>query len=313
MLENLLFSVNICLPIFFLLMMGFWLRSKDLFTDDYMQRTTQLVFNYLLPGKLFADIAQTDLRAAFSGEHAAAAFIGCLAQFILSWILGNLLCRGIEKQSAFSHTGFRGNFAYVGLVLLQNIFGGPIPETVVITVLVLIMYNILGTVLMTVKVSGGRVNVSGIVISILKNPMIIGIIAAVPFAYFRVELPFVVTKSLSYMQDTAGPLALLAVGASIRLSALRGDLRLVLLACFNKLVISPVVWLLPCLVFGVSGRQLVVSVVAGALPTAVNTYVITRRMGGDGDLVSSIVVMSHLLSILTLPVVIFLLKTGGVL
>lgn len=311
MFANIMFSVNICLPIFFLLIMGFLLRSRDVINDEYVQRTTRLVFNFLLPGKLFADIAQTDLRVAFSGNYAAAAFMGCFLQFVLSWIIGDLICKEKEKQSAFSHTGFRGNFAYVGLVLLQNIYGGPIPETVVITVLVLTMYNVLGTILMTVKMSRGHVNVRGIVVSILKNPMIIGIVAALPFSYFRVELPFVVTKSLGYMQDTAGPLALLAVGASLRLDALRGDIRLVLAASLNKLIISPLVWLAACVAFGVTGRQLVVAVIAGCLPTAVNCYVVTKRMGGDGDLVSGTVVISHALSIFTMPVVIFLLKMAG--
>lgn len=311
MLSNIMFSVNICLPIFFLLIMGFLLHRKDIINDEYVQRTTRLVFNFLLPGKLFADIAQTDLQAAFNGSYAAAAFTGCILQFAISWIIGDLVCREKEKQSAFSHAGFRGNFAYVGLALLQNIYGGPIPETVVITALVLTMYNILGTILMTVKMSRGSVNIRNIVVSILKNPMIIGIVAALPFAYFHVELPFVVTKSLSYMQDTAGPLALLAVGASLRPDALRGDIKLVVAAALNKLIVSPVVWLAACVIFGVTGRQLVVAVIAGCLPTAVNCYIVTKRMGGDGDLVTGAVVISHVLSIFTMPVIIFLLKMAG--
>ena len=51
--------------------------------------------------------------------------------------------------------------------------------------------------------------------------------------------------------------------------------------------------------------------IAGGMPTAVNTYIITKRMGGDGDLAGGAVVVTHLLSMLTMTVMIFLMKTAG--
>jgi L-rhamnose-H+ transport protein len=58
-------------------------------------------------------------------------------------------------------------------------------------------------------------------------------------------------------------------------------------------------------------KGLVTAVIAGGMPTAVNTYIITKRMGGDGDLAGGAVVVSHLLSMLTMTVMIFLMKTAG--
>lgn len=311
MLANLLFSLNICLPVFFLLGLGFLLREKGYFNEEYIDRTTRLVFNVLLPGKLFIEMAQTDLRAAFEGKYAAAALVGSLTQFALAWLLGDLICRDRRKQGAFSHACFRSNFAYVGLALLGNIYDGPLAETAVIMAIVVTLYNVEGAVLMTVKESRGKVDVRGIVLNVLKNPMILSIVAGIPFAYFRVELPFVVTKSFGYLQDTAGPIALLTVGASIRLSAVRSDLPLLLKAASVKLVVNPLLWVALGLALGLTDRQLVTAVVCAAMPTAVNTFIVTRRMGGDGDLVGGAVVVSHLLSMVTMPVAIFLMKTAG--
>lgn len=311
MLANLLFSLNTCLPIFFLLGLGFFLRSKDFFNDDYVERTSRLVYNILLPGKLFLDIAQTDFKAAFDGRYTVAVLIGSMVQFIMAWIWGNLLCRDRSKQGAFSHTCFRGNFAYVGLALIQNVYGEAIPETAVITAVVLMLYNIQGTILMTVKENRSGVDAKGILLGILKNPMVLAIVAALPFAYLEVQLPFAVTKSLGYLQVTAGPIALLTVGASIRLSAVRSDMRLLLKSSAIKLVLQPLMWVALGLAMGLTHRQLVTAVIAGGMPTAVNTYIVTKRMGGDGDLASGAVVVSHLLSMVTMTVMIFLMKTAG--
>ena len=55
MLSNLLFSLNTCLPIFFLMGLGFLLRNKGVFDEHYVDRSSWLVFHILLPGKLFLD------------------------------------------------------------------------------------------------------------------------------------------------------------------------------------------------------------------------------------------------------------------
>lgn len=311
MLANLLFSLNTCLPLFFLLGVGFALRSRGVIDEHYIDRSSWLVFHILLPGKLFLDIAGTDFHAAFEGRYTAAVLIGAMVQFVLAWLWGNLLCRDRVKQSAFAHACFRGNFAYVGLALIENVFGEAIPETAVITAVVLLLYNIQGTVLMTVKENRGGVDVKGILLGIVKNPMILAIVAALPFSYLQVQLPFVVTKSLGYLQVTAGPLALLTVGASIRLEAVRRDLPLLLKISTVKLVIQPLLWVALCLAMGLTHRQMVTAVIAGGMPTAVNTYIITKRMGGDGDLAGGAVVVTHLLSMLTMTVMIFLMKTAG--
>ena len=311
MISNLLFSLNTCLPIFFLLGLGFFLRNKNFFNDDYVDRTARLVFNVLLPGKLFLDVAGTDFHAAFEGRYTIAILIGSVIQFAMAWILGNLLCRDRDKQGAFSHACFRGNFAYVGLALLQNIYGEAVPETAVITAVVLVLYNIQGTILLTVKESRGDVNIKNILLGIVKNPMILSIVAGLPFSYFEVELPFIVTKSLGYLQVSAGPMALLTVGASIQLSAIRSDIRLLLKSSTIKLVIQPLVWVALCLVMGLTHRQSVTAVIAAGMPPAVNTYIITKRMGGDENLASGAVVIGHLLSLFTMTLMVFLMKTAG--
>lgn len=312
MLQNLLFSVNTSLPLFILLGLGYVLTRKGMFSDDYVSRTTNLVYYVMLPAKLFLDMCQTDLSAAFDPKYVAVTAGGVMLQFALAWVCGDLLCRDKRKQSAFAHACFRGNFAYLGMALLQNIYGGnSIASTAVILAVVLPLYNIQGVVLLTVKEGEGGIHVGKILLGILKNPMVLAILAGLPFAYFHVELPFVVTKSLSYLEVATSTMALLVVGASIKLDAIREDLGLLLRAAGIKLVVMPAIWGGLAVLAGLTTEQVVTLTVVGAMPSAVNVYIITDKLGGDGKTACGAVVVTHLVSLFTMTGVVFILRSAG--
>lgn len=314
MLENLLFSANMSLPLFVLLGLGFVLYRKGLFSDDYIARTTDLVYYVFLPGQLFLDVATMDFAAAMDGRYMAVTVAGVVLQFLVAWICGNLLCRDRSKQGAFSHACFRGNFVYLGMALLQNIYGASsVASTAVLLMLMLPLYNVQGAILLSVKGNRGGVRLSAILWSILKNPMVLAILAGLPFAYFQIPLPFVAEKSLEYLQSATSTMALLVVGARIRPEALRSDLPLLLRLSAVKLLIMPAILAATAVAAGLTAEQTVTLTVAGAMPTAVNVYIITGKMGGDADLACGAVVVTHLLSLLTMTGIVFLLRTAGVL
>ena len=312
MLENLLFSVNMSLPLFILMGLGFILMKKGLFTDDYIARTTNLVYYVMLPAKLFLDIATIDLTTAFDPKYMAVTVVGVILQFILAWLCGSLLCRDRSKQSAFSHACFRGNFVYLGLALLQNIYNtSAVASAAVILVLVMPLYNIQGVILMTAKESKDGLHMGKILLGILKNPMVLAILAGLPFAYFQVELPYVVSKSLSYLQVATSTMALLVVGSSINLDAIRADLAILLRVAGVKLLVMPAIWALMAVLAGLTAEQTVTLTIVGAMPAAVNVYIITDKLGGDGRMACGAVVVTHLVSLFTMTGIVFLLKTVG--
>ena len=311
LLENLLFSLNMSLPLFIVMGLGCILTHKGFFTENYIAHTTNLVYYVLLPGKMFLDIATSDLSTAFDIRYVAVATGGVVLQFALAWAAGWLLCPDRSKQSAFSHAAYRGNFVYLGTALLQNIYGvSHVPSATLILALVIPLYNIQGVVLMTVKERQGRFRLSTVLLNVLKNPMILAVLAAIPFAYFKIQLPFVVSESLGYFQAATNTMALLVVGGSIRLSALKNDLPLLMRLCGVKLLLMPTIWAAMGIAAGLPAEQLVTLIIVGAMPAAVNVYIITDKMGGDGALACSAVVVTHLVSLFTMTAIIFAMRTA---
>ena len=185
-----------------------------------------------------------------------------------------------------------------------------VPSATLILALVIPLYNIQGVVLMTVKERQGRFRLSTVLLNVLKNPMILAVLAAIPFAYFKIQLPFVVSESLGYFQAATNTMALLVVGGSIRLSALKNDLPLLMRLCGVKLLLMPAIWAAMGIAAGLPAEQLVTLIIVGAMPAAVNVYIITDKMGGDGALACSAVVVTHLMSLFTMTAIIFAMRTA---
>lgn len=314
MLGNLLFSLNTSLPLFVLIGLGYLLKCKGLFSEDFVSRASSLVYYVLLPAKLFSDMSTTDLSAAFDLRYTLVTAAACAVQFLLAWLLGNLLCRDQVKQGAFAHTCFRGNFAYLGLMLMQNLYGDRTTVlTAVMMAILLPAYNIEGAILMAVKEKEGGIKIGKIFKNIFANPMVLSILIAMPVAALRIQLPSVMMKSLGYLGNCASTMALMVVGASVRTDTIQANLSLLLKSSAIKLVLVPILTAAAAVAAGLSEEQIVTLTLVSAMPTAVNTYIVTDRMGGDGDLASGAVVVSHLLSVFTITAFIFLLKTLGVL
>ena len=58
--------------------------------------------------------------------------------------------------------------------------------------------------------------------------------------------------------------------------------------------------------FGMDGLPLTVAVLAGAVPTASSSYVLARQMGGDAPLMANLITVQVLMSVVTLPLMIWL-------
>ena len=62
---------------------------------------------------------------------------------------------------------------------------------------------------------------------------------------------------------------------------------------------------------GLPAEQLVTLIIVGAMPAAVNVYIITDKMGGDGALACSAVVLTPRVSLFTMPGIVFAMRTAG--
>ena len=310
--NDFMFSVGAILPVFGVMVLGFLLRRRGFLTQGFCQTGNRLVFNLCLPAMLLRQIASMGGVRAADGSFLLYAFAATLAGVLAVWLPAHFFMKDKTQVGAFAQGAFRGNTALLGAALLQSICGSQAYAPLIILAAVPV-YNVLSVVVLSLEAGGGgtldRARVLGALKQVARNPILLGILAGMPFALTGRSIPLPADKVLSMLGGLASPLSLLVIGAGFRWQAALEKRRTTLLAALVKLVLLPAAALPPAAALGFRGEALVALLVMSGTPSAVSSYIMAENMGNDGALANGIVAVTTLLSAVTLTGWIFLLRT----
>lgn len=321
-----IFSLNATLPIFLIMVLGWFLMRIGLFTKEFNKVADKYVFKVALPVLLFKDIATADIRSDFNLTFVLFCMITTTIMFLAIWGLSYIFIKDKTQVGAFAQASARGSAAVLGIAFINNIYGnsGMAPLMIVSAVP---LYNILSVIILTFSADMGKEaqknklndnvsnskgsNIKKACINVVKNPIIIGIFLGLPFSIFGISIPPIPLKAVTSIAQTATPIALLVVGAGFEGAKAIKKIKLTAVATFIKLVLLPLIFFPFAIAFGFRGSELVAILVMLGSPTTVTCYIMAKNMGNDEVLSSSIVVMATLLSSVTLTGWIFVLKVMG--
>ncbi len=311
--ENFLFSLNVTLPIFIIIVVGGFLKRIGLLNDGFCAVADKLVFKVALPVQLFQDIAAMDIRADFSGKFVVFCMIATTCMFAATWILGAVFLKDKSMVGAFAQAAARGSAAILGIAFVENIYGdsGMTPMMIVAAVP---LFNIYSVIILTVTSSEGEFNgalVKKLLVGVVTNPIILGIAAGMVWSLLGLPMPVILSKSVHYIAITATPLALLVLGATFKGREALQKIGPTIAAAFLKLVAIPAAIFPFAIHMGFRGSELVAIMIMLASPTTVTCYIMAKNMGGDDTLSASVVMTATLLSSVTLTLWVFVMKTFG--
>lgn len=313
--DDLIFSLNATLPIFIMMMLGYFLRRIGLVTQEFADAANTFVFKICLPLVLFDDLYQMDIAAAWDGGFVAFCAVATLGSIALCW----LVSRAFGKQpwrGEFIQASYRSGAAFLGIAFLLSIYGeaGAAPLMVIGAVPI---YNVSAVVILELmrpgKVDRGvspeliRSTIRGIV----TNPIILGILAGVVWSLLRIPMPQVLGTAVADVGGIATPLGLIALGASFSFRRAFAVGTPSIVASVIKLVGLELVFLPMALAAGYTGQKLVAVMMMLGLPSTVSGYVMARNMGYEGAVNSSVVMLTTLLSSATITFWLWLLKSRG--
>ena len=310
-----IFSLNATLPIFLIMVLGWFLMRIGLFNKEFNKVADKYVFKVALPVLLFKDIATADIRSDFNLTFVLFCMITTTIMFLAIWGLSYIFIKDKTQVGAFAQASARGSAAVLGIAFINNIYGnsGMAPLMIVSAVP---LYNILSVIILTFSADMGKgvnkgENIKKACLNVIKNPIIIGIFLGLPFSIFGISIPQIPLKAVTSIAQTATPIALLVVGAGFEGAKAIKKIKLTAIATFIKLVFLPLIFFPFAIAFGFRGSELVAILIMLGSPTTVTCYIMAKNMGNDEVLSSSIVVMATLLSSVTLTGWIFVLKVMG--
>lgn len=140
----------------------------------------------------------------------------------------------------------------------------------------------------------------------LKNPGIIGIIIGLFIFLTSSKLPQILLVPIKSFTALNTPVPMLIIGYYLsRINSLSAFWnRKVLLVAFLRLIASPLISLLLLWVAGIKGALLVSLVISASAPSAANTVMFASLFRKNSELAVSIMSLTTLLSIITIPLII---------
>lgn len=309
--DDLLFCLHATVPIFAIILLGRLLRGRHFFAPTTLNDIDRLVFKVLLPVLLFRDIAGGRVTEQFDAKF----FFFCagttVLYFFAVWLFAAKTLPDKSMVGAFTQGAFRGSQAVLGVAFVQSLYGsaGLVPLMIVATVP---LYNIFSVLVLTVTAPRGE-HRHGVVWrtlgGIAGNPIILAILAGLPFSLLQIELPPLVSKPLDLLAACATPLALLSIGAGFEGGKALQKRGPAIAATVIKLVVLPAIFLPIAAHLGFRGAAMVALVILYGAPSTVSGYVMAKNMGADHVLSASIIVLSTALSAVTLTLILFILRT----
>jgi len=314
MLTNLVFSLNIVLPLFVVILFGAFLKHKGLVDTPFLNTGNKLVFLFGIPASIFISLYQADITEVFNPTFITYAVVFTLFSFFAVWLFAHIFIRDKSIISAFVQGSFRGNYAILGVPLLVNILG---PERAALGALVLAfvvpIYNIFSTIILAIySPTIDKISARALLMAVAKNPIIIGVVLGVVTSLSGIRLPAIANSSVSSIAVLSGPLALICLGGNIGFKGFEIRFKFSVIATVIKLVILPVICTAAGYALGFRGDELTVLMVMSGVPTALAGYAMAVQFGGDGYTSSTIILLTTLLSAFTLTVFIYVFRTVGV-
>lgn len=311
MLHNFIICFNAVLPSMIYLIIGIILRMCKVVDDRDVKRFTHLVFVALYPFIMFDNLYGKNIGENLDFRLGIYALGFTFVQLAASWIF---VCR-IEKddydRGAMIQALYRSNFVLLGFPIAINLFGkGNITPVAIIMMLVVPFYNASAVVVFE-TFRGGRIDIRDMVKRILTNPIIDGGIAAAVVMLLGITLPETIEKTITTLSDCTSPIALILLGAGLNFNDFESDKRKVAICTFGKLIFFPAFGITGAVLMGFTGVPLIAVTLMASAPVALASFAMASSMGGNGRLAGEIVVSSTLLSCLTIPVWLFILKTMG--
>lgn len=311
---NLTFSLNATIPIFLMMVLGFWLKKINFLDNNTTSKLNQLVFKIFLPALVFMDLRKEDVTVIWDTKLVLFCFVVTILT-ILAAVVISLISKDRAERGEIIQSAYRSGAATLGIVFMTNIYDN---STMVALMIIgsVPLYNIVAVAVLYLT-SPDSTNQSkadlwkNTIKNVITNPIIIGIALGLLWSVFKLPLAPVFSKTITYLGNMASPLALIALGASFEFLDVKEKWKETLVITCSKLLLWCIIFLPIAIHMGFRDEKLVAILVMLGSATTSSCFIMAKNLGHKGAISSCAVMVTTLVSSFTLTLWLFVLKMGG--
>jgi predicted permease len=236
--------------------------------------------------------------------------------FALSFAAGMWSTKGDMPQAVMQ--GVAGSYSNVGFMGPPLILAAIGPAASAPVVLIFVFDNLLlfSLVPLLMAVAGVEKrsllgNAKDIGWKVVTHPFNVATAVGIGASFVQLELPAAVARMVTWLSGAAAPCALFLLGVTVALRPIGRMPGEVPSLVFIKLILHPLlVWILLSAIGDFGPNWTYAAVVMAALPPALNIFVISTQYNVGVERASACVLLGTLVSMVTLTVFLYLIKTG---
>lgn len=302
-------TLNAVAPIFLIILIGYLLFRFRVVDETIWYAIEHICFYLLFPFLLVRTLARADLGGLPVFEFAMVVLFAPIGMSALLLAARPLLARYWHMSGPTFTSIFQGATRFHGFMavaIIGPLYGesGLALAALAISVMVPLL-NVISVIVLTAYGSEApQANARIMAMRVVQNPLILACMSGLILNMTGV--PDFAFSTIEIIGDGGLGLALLAVGAGLRLDKAVASIGLIAAGVLIRLVGMPLLMMLLAWGVGLTGLPRTVAIIAAAVPTASTAYVMARQMGGDAELMANIVTFQVILAALTLPLFIFI-------
>ena len=269
-----------------------------------LHKTTlsKLIIYILFPALVTDSLYTTNMSNHSMLQILLGVFVIALVLYILVSLFSKYFEISTTIHKSLIATTLHPNNGNMGLPLIEFALGSSGLERAVIY---MIGSSVLLFVIMPAFLAG--TNLKNSLQVILKLPLIWAMLLGITLRVLRIELPFNLYEVLNILGRSSIPIALIILGMELRSTTFKIT-NLELLSSSLRLIAAPVIALCVGKIIGLRGLDLQVLILQSAMPTAINTVVLSAEFGGEVNQVARTIILTTFLSFLTLPIILLIIN-----
>jgi hypothetical protein len=302
-------TLNAITPIFLIIAIGYLLFRTRIVGEEVWSAIEHLCFYLLLPFLIIRTLSRANLGGVPVADFMLVLVVAILGMSVLLLLI-HITLRGRYPDGGPTFTslfqGITRFHGFVALAIIGPLYGDDGVALAALALAIMVpMLNMLSVVVLSLYGSGSNnPEFRAVFMRVLRNPLIIACAAGLALNWIGV--PDVIFDTIVIIGNGGLGLALLAVGAGLRIGQAADQKLLIAIGVITRLIGMPLLIIGMASLIGLEGLPRTVAIIAGAVPTAATSYVMARKMGGNAELMSNIMTFQVIAAIVTLPAFIYI-------
>jgi predicted permease len=287
--------------------MGFVIRKLNVIDDHGSKKIASLVVRLTSPMLIIDSMIQRpNLTLKQIYNILIIAVFVYIFLFLMTIIVPKLLRSDKKNIGIYKFMIMFSNVGFMGFPVVSSIFG---KEAIFHAAIFNIPFYVLAYTLGVYFVCMNQNEDVTFKWTKMINPGIVAVFIGLFFFATKIKLPYVITESVDMVGGLTTPLSMIGIGTSfadVDLKNIYSNLKLYIYA-FLKFIVFPVLVFIILTLLKYEGLMIGVPVLITGMPVAANAVMLSKEYEGNDILASEGVFITTLLSVITIPLLTYIL------